>query len=132
MNCKVMTIGTILLFMGASIPYFGIPTQSASLNYKELIVWCTFIVGRIKNPYYHDNFYFQVVNVTVLGLFYKDLANPYFGVYRLNESWMVQDAQYLGINHIRIVLNQSGVTHVFGILMNGDICYKNRIRGEKI
>ncbi len=95
--------------------------QSASYKNKELIVWCTFIVGRIKNPYYQDNFYFQVVNVTVIGFFWKDLANPYFGLYRLNESWMVQDAQYLGINHFRIVLHQSGITHVFGILANGDI-----------
>jgi len=121
---KYLAIGMILLFIGAGIPFFGIPAQSTPLKYKELTVWCTFIVGRIKNPYYHNNFYFQVVNVTVIGFFWMDLAESYFGVYRLNESWIVQDAQYLGINHFRIVLNQSGITHVFGILANGDILSK--------
>lgn len=121
MKRKWLAIGMILLFIGVSISFFGIPSKSTSLKNKELIVWCTFIVGRIKNPYYQNNFYFHVVNVTIIGFFWKDLANPYFGVYRLNESWMVQDAEYLGINHFRIVLNQSGITHIFGILANGDI-----------
>lgn len=118
---KCFTVGIILLFVGFSIPFFGISAQSTSIKYKELTVWCTFIVGIIKNPYYNDNFYFQVVNVTIIGFFWEDLADPYFGVYRLNESWLVRDAQYIGINHFRIVLNQSGITHVFGILANGDI-----------
>jgi hypothetical protein len=125
MKRKILTIGMILLFIGASIPFFGIPIQSTSMKHKELTVWCTFIVGRIKNPYYHDNFYFQIINVTIVGFFWRDLANPYFGVFRLNESWMVRDAQYLGINHFQIILNQSGITHVFGILANGDILSKD-------
>lgn len=118
---RCLVVGIILLLIGASITLLGLPTQSKPVEYKELTVAYVFIAGRIKNPYYDGTFNFQVVNVTVKGIFWKDLGNPYFGAYQLNESWMVRDAQYMGINHFRIILKQSGITHVFGILANGDL-----------
>ena len=120
-SIKCLSIFTLLIFIGLVVPTSGVTPLHTSLKNKELTVWFTFIIGRIKNPYYDNNFYFQVVDVTIIGFFYKDLANPYFGVYRLNESWIARDAQYLGINHIRIVLNQSGITRICGILANGDL-----------
>lgn len=98
--------------------------SDTAFTYGELTVAYTFIVGKIKDPYYEGSFNFQVVDVTVIGIFWADLGNPYFGVYRLNESWIARDAQYVGINHFRIVMNQSGIMHIFGILANGDLLYK--------
>ena len=57
-------------------------------------------------------------------MFWKDIGVGDFGLYHLNESWSVDGVLYYGINHLRIIFNQSEITHVFGIILFGDIVYR--------
>jgi len=123
-HTKYVCLFTLLCIIGVAIPSTAVITKDSSPQQNDLTVAYAFIVGKIKNPYYDNSYNFQVVNVTIIGIFWKDIANPYFHAYRLNESWIVRDAQYMGINHFRIIINQTEITHLCGILANGDILHK--------
>ena len=104
-----------------TIPLSITSTPTASDKYDSLTVFKAFIIGEIKDPYFDNDFYFQVVDVYIIGIFWYDLGVPYFGRYHLNDSWFVWEAQYRGLNYLRILLNQSGITHVCGTITNADI-----------
>ena len=116
---KGVVIGIILLFIGTSIPSSGETIRPAPTKYHELLVELVFVVGYVKNPYFNDKFNFQVINITVIGIFCADLGKFYFDKFKLNNSWAAWDMEYSGINQYRIITNPPKTAFICGILTWG-------------
>ena len=106
----------LVLFLGVAVA----PNVVLASD-DEHLVFTAFIIGKIKNPYYQQGYYFEVVDVTVIGLFWYDLGVLTFDKINLNEDWSVIDAQYLGINHFRIINNLTDIQYICGIIANADL-----------
>ena len=121
---KYIIIGIILLLMGTNIPSSGVTIQPIPIKYHQLMIFNVFVIGKVKDPYWTDDrwgFNFQVINITIIGLFWVDLGVSYFGIYTLNESWFGKDTKYWGVNKFRIMFNPSETVFICGILSSGDL-----------
>ena len=126
---KKLVIVIILLFLGTCITSSTVATQPAPNEYRELMVFHVFVFGTIKDPYCTIpdprvsgwEYNFQVINITIIGLFWEDLGDLTFGIYHLNDSWTGKYLIYYGINSIRIFLNPPETAFICGTLNHGDL-----------
>ena len=116
MKSQLITTIIILLFIGLAAPQPCTATSHTPAIDQDLLVACAFIIGEIQNPSHHHDFSFHVARVTIIGFFWEDLGIAYFNTYHLNESWFARDVDYWGINQLRILKNQSEITHICGII----------------
>jgi hypothetical protein len=116
---KGLVLGIILLFIGTSITSSGEKTRPVTSEYHEVLVELVFVIGYVKNPFFNGKFNFQVINITVIGIFCADLGTFYFDKFQLNDSWAAWDMEYSGINQYRIIVNPPEKAFICGILTWG-------------
>ena len=71
---KILTVvGITILFLGVGIqPAIAVDYKKTDVNIlknDDLHVHIAFIVGKIRNPYYENIFYFEIVNAYIIGMF---------------------------------------------------------------
>jgi len=121
---KGLVVGIIILFLATSISASEIAIQPEPIEHHTLWPFNVLAIGKIKDPCYTGlslRFNFQVINITIIELFWMDLGVLYFGKFHLNNSWTGEDVTYHGINTLRMWLSKNPPETAFicGVLTGG-------------